>query len=475
MRKGRSCRAVSEPSERKLTTRIGRREFMGAVAAAAVAGCVSTSRTSSDSGRRPNVIIILLDDLGYADLGCQGISRDVETPNIDSLARSGVRFASAYSTAPVGSPARAALLTGRYQQRFGHEHNPGNLAGQVKLGIGLPPSEFTLGRILKDHGYATGIIGKWHLGAGEKQHPLTRGFEEFFGFLGGTHSYTTWDDITWGPIYRGMAAALGEEYLTDAFSREAVSFVKRHRRGPFFLYLAYNALRVPLEAPPEYLSRFPHIREESRRTLLAMLSAADDGIGRLLAALRESDLDGDTLIFVLSDNGGDPDGNASSNTPLRGGRGTLYEGGIRVPFILRRPGGPTGIVYDEPISTLDVLPTVLSATGSGPPRGRVFDGVNLLPYLTEGRGRKPHDTLYWRLGENFAVRIGEWKLVRSGRPVAALYKLSEDPGETRDLSEAQPKIVKALAADYARWQAQMIEPLWTLAPPGAEPPRRNTR
>jgi len=451
--------------------------LIAALATVALTGCVSTSETALDDAqapRKPNIVLILMDDLGYADLGCQGFFTDIQTPNIDSLARGGVRFTSAYATAPVGSPSRAALLTGRYQQRFGHERDTGSLTRVINDNIGLPASELTLADILKAEGYATGIIGKWHLGANDRYHPVNRGFDEFFGHLGAAHWYTVWDDHNWGPIYRGMAAARGDDYLTDAFSREAVSFVQRHHDEPFLLFLAYNAVHAPLQAPKEHLERFSYIADESRRTLAAMLSVADDGIGHLLQALRRSGIERDTLIFFMSDNGGDPGTNASRNDPLRGAKGSLYEGGIRVPFILRWPAAvPAGLVYDEPISTLDVFPTAVAAARVKLPRDRIFDGVNIVPYVTGENENSPRDALYWRWGDHFAMRRGQWKLVKSGRSEPALYDLDADVGERDDLAQNEARLVKKLTAEYARWQQQMAEPLWLA--PGQEPPRRNTR
>jgi arylsulfatase A-like enzyme len=462
-----------------LTSRIGRRDFLLALAAAAASGCVSLGGTRSDATatqRKPNIVLILLDDLGYADLGCQGVSQDIRTPHIDSLARGGIIFSSGYVMAPVCSPSRAALLTGRYQQRFGHEHNTGDLAREIKDDIGLPTSEITLADILKAEGYATGIIGKWHLGANDKYHPLNRGFDEFFGHLGGAHWYTVWDDPNWGPIYRGMASAVGDEYLTDAFSREAVAFVQRHRNEPFFLYLSYNAVHAPMQAPQKYLDRFPHIADQDRRTLAAMLSAADDGVGQLLRALQQTGLEQDTLIFCISDNGASPNSNSSRNDPLRATKGSLYEGGIRVPFILRWPARvPAELVYHDPACTLDILPTALAAAGGTPPKGRIFDGVNLIPYLTEEKRTQPHGTLFWRWGENFALRKDNWKLVKSHQPAPRLYDLSKDISEADDLYEQEPRIVKKLMAEYSRWEEQMVEPLWTVPRPGQELPRRNKR
>ena len=457
-----------------------RRDFLASLLAAAAAGCSGLDRLASvqtQSQSRPNVILIYIDDLGYADLGCQGAA-DLKTPNIDSLAHSGVRFTSGYVTAPLCSPSRAGLMTGRYQQRFGHEHNTGNPARMLEDDIGAPTSEIMVSDLLKSVGYATGCVGKWHLGVRDKYHPLNRGFDEYFGHLGGAHSYLDWGDTGWGEILRGMKPAHGDQYLTDAFSREAVSFIQRHQRRPFFLYLAYNAVHTPMQAPQKYLDRFPGIADPKRRTLAAMLSAVDDGVGQILAALRDAGVEDDTLIFCISDNGGPTNANASLNVPLNGRKGSMLDGGIRVPFIVRRPARlPAGLVYDHPVSTLDVLPTALAAAGKDLPRDRIIDGVDLTPFLTGEKKGVPHDVLFWRMGPRYAVRKGEWKLVQERTGGQALFDLSADIGETKDLARERPEKLKELLDDHARWDSQMVDALWQwhtadTAPRQARPQQR---
>jgi len=459
----RSAREDGDPKEHHgFAACIGRRDFLVALAAAAAAGCTtlrpSAPRTAQKT--RPNVLLIYIDDLGYADLGCQGAT-DLRTPHIDSLAQSGVRFTSGYVTAPLCSPSRAALMTGRYQQRFGHEYNTGNMQRQAAEDIGLPLPQRTLADALKEQGYATGVIGKWHLGVKDKFHPQRRGFDEFFGFLGGGHSYIEWGDAKRGAILRGAEIAQGDEYLTDAFSREAVEFIRRHQDEPFFLYLSYNAVHTPMQAPQKYLDRFLNIADPKRRTLAAMLSAMDDGVGQVLQTLRHAGIEENTLIFCISDNGGPTAANASRNDPLRSGKGSMYEGGIRVPFILRWPRRvPAGIVYADPVSTLDVFPTAVAAAGGVLPQDRVIDGVNLVPHLTRKQSIPPHEILLWRMGARFAIRKGKWKLVKSNSPDPELYDLSTDMGEADDVAPNRPELVEKLMAEYSRWDAQTVEPVW---------------
>ncbi len=425
--------------------------------------------------RKPNILIIVSDDQGYADVGFHGC-KDIPTPNLDSLAHSGVRFTNGYVSGPYCSPTRAGLLTGRYQQRFGHEFNPGATASE---NVGLPLSETTIADRLKAAGYVTGLVGKWHLGAAPKFHPQRRGFDEFFGFLGGAHPYLPGQGA---PIYRGTEVVAEKTYLTDAFAREAVSFVERHKHDPFLLYLAFNAVHTPMHATDDRLARFASIKDESRRKYAAMLTALDEAIGKVLHVLRTAELERDTLIVFLSDNGGPTmlgtTINGSRNDPLRGSKRTTLEGGIRVPFVVRWMGSlPEGAVYDQPVIQLDVLPTVLAAAGVKDEPESKIDGVNLLPYLKGGISVPPHDALYWRLGEQTAVRRGDWKLVRYDQTADAtgtksnaqsrakvtqprLYNLARDLHESNDLAAAHPQKVEELQGLWNSWAAQLKEPLW---------------
>lgn len=411
---------------------------------------------------RPNIVFIAADDLGYGELGVQG-SRDIPTPRIDSIAAEGIRFTNGYVSCPVCSPTRAGWLTGRYQQRFGHEFNPGP-AHRADPAFGLPLSETTLAERLKAAGYATALIGKWHLGYRPQFHPLRRGFDEFFGFLAGAHPYLPRPGA--GAILRGTSPVEESEYLTDAFAREAVAFIERNKQRPFFLHLSFNAVHAPLEAAAKYLERFAGIPQERRRTFAAMLSAMDDAVGRVLAALRAHGLEDDTLIIFISDNGGPTRNTTSRNDPLRGYKGQVLEGGIRVPFLMQwKRRLPRGGTCDAPVIALDIVPTVLAAAGL--PLPDPLDGVNLLPLLTGERRGVPHAALYWRFGPQAAIRKGDWKMVRLGEGPAQLYNLAEDVGETRNLAAAQPARLKELIEDWEAWNRQLVPPRWQAPAPAA--------
>ncbi len=432
-----------------------RREFLARFGAGAAWLALSRLGWAQalETSPRPNVVLIFSDDQGYADIGCQGCT-DISTPNLDAICAGGTRFSSGYVTAPVCSPSRAGLMTGRYQQRYGHEHNPGN-----SREAGLPLTETTLADHLKAAGYATGMVGKWHLGMLEKQNPINRGFDEFFGFLHGAHSYIVPNDSRRDPIRRGLKPVQESAYLTDAFGREACDFIQRHAAEPFFFYLAFNAVHAPLEATRGYMSRFPHIEDPRRRTFAAMMAAMDDAVGNVLTTLRSQGLEQDTLVFFISDNGGPTPQTTSRNDPLRGYKGQVYEGGIRVPFALRWPGHiPAGMVYDRPVSSLDVVPTVLAAAGVRIPRG--LDGVNLTPFLSGAMSGDPHEQLFWRMGRKTAVRRGKWKLLREARGDYELYDLGNDIAETNNLAQIEPERLAELQGALAAWDAEMIDPLW---------------
>lgn len=409
---------------------------------------------------RPNIIVIVGDDLGWGELSVQGFTKDIPTPHLDSIAQNGVRFTNGYVSCPVCSPTRAGLITGRYQQRFGHEFNPGPEEQSADT-FGLPLSEATLPSLLKKAGYDTGMVGKWHLGYRPEYHPLRRGFDEFFGFLGGAHPYLDPGSRA-APILRGTEKVEEKEYLTDAFTREAAAFVSKKRAAPYFLYLTYNAVHNPLESTGNYLTRFPSIPEGKRRTFAAMLSAMDDGVGTILKSLRESKQLDNTLLFFISDNGGPTLQTTSGNGSLRGYKGQTLEGGIRVPFMAQWPGRiAAGRTESAPAISLDIFPTALSAAGT-PPTSNI-DGVNLLPRLARGAKPVPAEqrSLYWRFGAQAALRRGDWKLVRQGADDPwQMYNLSTDIGESKDLAPAEPERLKSLAADWQSWNAQLAAPLW---------------
>ena len=445
-----------------------RRRFMQYSAAALAAGGLGAPMWPRNArgaqtgalpgGDKPNIVLIFVDDLGYGELGCQG-NTDIPTPRIDELAAGGVRFTQGYVTAPVCSPSRAGLLTGRYQQRFGHEFNPGK-ADRESGQFGLPLDQVTFADHLKALGYATGVVGKWHLGNEEEYFPTRRGFDEFFGFLSGANDYFHKKKRRKGkPIMRGEDEVIEKEYLTDAFAREAESFIDRHAGSPFLLYLSLNAVHKPLQADQARLDKFAHIQNEKRRKFAAMTDAMDQCTGRVLDRLRALGLEDNTLVAFISDNGGPTTKTTSGNGPLNGFKGQVLEGGIRIPFMMKWPGVlPSGDVYETPVSTLDMLPTMLDAAGRGEPPG--IDGVSLLPFLTGERKGAPHPNLFWRIGAQHAVRAGDWKLVQLKKGGPKLFDLFTDVGETNDLAASRPDKLKELKALFDDWNASNVDALW---------------
>ena len=424
-------------------------------------------------------MLIVADDLGYADLGVHG-GRDVPTPHIDALLAGGVRCTSGYVSAPYCSPSRAGLLTGRYQTRFGHEFNP-HVGDEATLG--LPLDQKTIADRLRAAGYATGLVGKWHQGFSPAHHPLARGFDHYFGFLAGGHNYLLNKDAqprfgsahSHDLLYRGREHVKVDGYSTELFTDEALGFFDRGGGRPWFLYLAYNAVHTPLEVLKKYGDRVPAaVTDPARRGYLSLLVGLDDNVGRLMAHLRKTGKDKDTLVFFFSDNGGAGRKpflayNAASNAPLRGDKGQTLEGGVRVPFGVRWPGRlPAGAVYPHPVTALDVLPTALVAAGAAVPPG--LDGVDLLPHLSGANPAPPHAALYWRFGPQKAVRKGDWKLV-DWRDFEAktqsgwrLYDLARDVGEATDLSAANPQVVAELSRAWEAWDAGNVPPRWHGSP-----------
>jgi arylsulfatase A-like enzyme len=427
-----------------------------------------TGFTRADS-KRPNILVIVADDLGYGELTCQG-NPQIPTPHVDSLAKNGVRFTSGYVSGPYCSPTRAGLMTGRYQQRFGHEFNPGPAEAAVE-NFGLSLKEVTLAERLKSAGYATGMFGKWHLGYKPQFHPLKRGFEEYYGFLAGAHPYLTIGPANGNnPILRGTTPVKEIDYTTDAFGREAAAYIEKHKDQPWFVYLPFNAVHAPLQTLPKYRDRFASIADDKRRTFAAMLSAMDDNIGLVLAKLREHKLEENTLIFFFSDNGGPTAQITSKNDPLRGHKAQVWEGGIRIPFIVQWNGRiPGGKVDDRPVIQLDIHPTALAAAGVEVPNNAKLDGLNLLPYLTGEKNEPPHAALFWRFGKQRAVRAGDWKLTDMGDG-AQLFNVTKDIGEKENLAAKEPEKLKQLEAAYKGWNAGNVEPAW--GPPRAAATRQ---
>ncbi len=412
---------------------------------------------------KPNVLLIVSDDQGYADAGFQG-SKEVPTPHLDRLAQAGLRCTSGYVTHPFCSPTRAGLMTGRYQQRFGHENNP--FYDPADHREGLPTSEKLLPEHLRAAGYVTGWVGKWHLGAAPEFRPPQRGFMETYGFIGGGHRYRGWQtnvQVEYQvPIERDGVPVETPPHLTAAFGHEGAAFIQRHRAEPWFLYLAFNAPHTPHEPPPERLAAFAAIANPQHRAYVAQISLMDDAIGEVLGALRASGQERRTLVFFFSDNGG-PNIAGADNAPLRGHKGSTYEGGVRVPFLVSWPGRlPEGKTYALPVSSVDVLATALAAAGAVMPTDRTYDSVNLLPYLAGEKKGAPHERLFWRSGARGAVREGPWKLVRAGT-TNELYQLDDDIGETKNLAAAQPETLQRLAAAFDAWNRELIPPAF----PGA--------
>jgi arylsulfatase A-like enzyme len=408
------------------------------------------------------VVVILTDDQGFADISFNPHHpREVSTPHMDALARAGVWFSQAYITGNVCSPTRAGLLTGRYQQRAGVY-----TAGEG--GSGIAKSEKIAPQFLKPAGYVSGAFGKWHLGLTIEQSPVGRGFDEWYGFLGrGAHSYfdLAQKDPANLPMYRNGVEIKDEGYLTTRLTDEAVAFIHRHQSRPYYIHLAYNAVHAPAEAPADDIARFR--REfpglpESRIVLMAMLHHLDLGVGRVVAALKQTGVWENTLLFFLTDNGGSKAMDAN-NTPLRGYKQQNYEGGIRTPFIVSWPARfPGGRTIDTPVSSLDILPTALDAAGVPPPRDKPFDGETLLPLLAS-RQQTHAATFYWSEGGEaggWAVRSGDWKLVTQRNQLKPeLFNLASDPGEQTDLAGNQREKVAELSRLYDAWLDQMAEPM----------------
>lgn len=413
----------------------------------------------AQSTAKPNIVLILADDLGYADISVHGC-KDIPTPHIDSLARNGVRFSDAYVSCPVCSPTRAGLMTGRYQQRFGHWYNPGP-PREASEQLGLPLDETTMAKMLKDAGYVTGLVGKWHLGHSPDRHPMKRGFDEFFGFLGGSHDYFKAQDTKLNGIRRGTEPVDEKEYLTEALARESADFITRHKTDPFFLYLAFNAVHTPMQAPQKYLERFSQITNPKRRMHAAMVSAMDDGIGRVLSTLKDNNLLDNTLVIFLSDNGGPTEVNGSDNTPFSGGKGTVMEGGIRVPLLMQWPAKfPAGKVLDTPVISLDILPTAVSAAGGTIPDGISIDGKDLARHILGKEEDAPHDALFWAYrDEQKVIRSGKWKLVVT-KDASRLYNLEKDIAEKTDLASENPEQVHQLRKTLDAWASELKPPLW---------------
>jgi len=439
---------------------------------------------------RPNIIVFMVDDLGYADVSAYGINR-LPTPNIDRIGNDGVKFTDAYVTAPVCAPSRAALNTGRYQNRFGFEFNNGPASRDSEERLGLPTSEVTIAQELKSLGYTTGLIGKWHLGSNDEHYPTNRGFDDFVGILTGATMYIdptvpgvrslyTGEAATGAYITRGQYNQVVEgpdrevvhnerEYLTDYFGRRAVESVRSYAAAdnPYFLYLGFTAPHDPMVVTEKYYNRFPHIESELHRIYAAMVSALDDAVGTVLDAVEASGEADNTIIFFLSDNGcAAYYPGMCSCEPLRGGKLSHYEGGVRVPFLMRWPAElEGGQVFREVSSSMDIFPTLIEAAGGKLRTDRVYDGVDLMPFLKGERAGPPHTELVWRRQPMVSIRKGDWKLWKSlTGEYTLLFNLKDDLNEASNVAAENPEIVRELEAAIEQWGEDMVDPAWPSRP-----------
>jgi arylsulfatase A-like enzyme len=456
-----------------------------------LSACAATppqpSASDAADARPPNIILIVADDLGYGDIGVNGASL-IRTPNIDALAARGVNFTSGYVTAAVCAPSRMAIMTGRHQQRLGYEFNP-----RRRQDLGIPEGTATIPALLRDRGYRTALIGKWHLGRTPELHPLNRGFDEFFGNTGGSNGSL----VTPGPgdewmsdqvqgtrqgfipmsLFRGTEPVeVTGGYLPDILTDEAASFIERNRSQPFFLVLTHNAPHSPLQASAQYLEPYRGVPDQATRIYAAMVAALDASVGRIVETLRRNGLEENTLIVFMSDNGCAAyiGAGACSNGPLQGFKGTYFEGGVRVPMVAYWPNHiEGGRVFEHPVSSMDWSATFLGIGGSDA-TATPLDGRNLLPFIENPALGAPRSMLVWRTQPNFSIRDGDWKLLSIERSdgagmVTLLFNLRTDPGETRDVSAEHPEIVARLTGLFQEWQRDVPNPAFESQRTGSFP------
>jgi arylsulfatase A-like enzyme len=439
----------------------------------------------SHAASRPNVLLIISDDQGYPDLGCIG-RKPLLTPNLDRLAAEGVRATNFYVTWPACTPSRGSVLTGRFPQRnglydmvrndmvnYGHRYTPQEYAVSPEMTLGLDIREQTLGDALRQAGYATGVVGKWDMGQARRFLPLQRGFDFFFGHGNNGIDYYTHERYGVPSLFRGNERTEADKgaYATGLFKRESLRFIRESAAKPWFLYLAFNAPHgassfapgfegregekkegAGVQVPDQYAApyRAQGIREPLARYYGAV-TCMDEAIGEILAVLRESDIEKDTFVIFLSDNGGSGNG---GNAPLKGAKSTMWEGGLRVPFIARWPGRiPAGRVLDDFLTSLEIFPTLLAATGAKPPPGVKLDGFDMLPIFT-GTEKSPRTEMFWQRRGDKAVRVGKWKWIESEKG-AGLFDLAADLGETKDLSNDKPDVLANVKGRWEAWRKEM--------------------
>jgi len=434
-----------------------RREFLKFVAAGA-AGLFECGRAEARSraAGKPNIILIMADDLGYGDIGCYG-SEAIKTPNIDALAKGGMKFTDYHSNCPVCSPTRAALLTGRYQQRSGIEGVVYAKGPARQTGLAL--EETTFAEVLKKRGYATALFGKWHLGYNVEFNPIRQGFDEFRGYVSGNvdfHSHI--DGAGFDDWWKNLEKVPEEGYTTDLITKHGVDFIERHKDHPFCLYLPHEAVHSPYQGrndPPERLLGGKKGRKAQGQEITGaykeMIEVMDEGVGRIVETVRRLGLERKTFIFFCSDNGATKQG---SNGTLAGYKGSLWEGGHRVPAVAYWPGKiEPGTTTNQTVLGMDLFATMASIAGANLPAGLKLDGVDLLGMMTKNENL-PERTLFWRYRNEKAVRRGPWKLLaRDGK--TALYNLDEDLGEKNDLARTERRMFKRLEDELAVWDREV--------------------
>ncbi|MGC3972514.1 MAG: sulfatase-like hydrolase/transferase [Pirellulales bacterium] len=440
------------------------------LAALVMLGGISTA-AGADAPAKPNIVLINADDLGYGDLTCYG-NREVIAPEIDRLAKEGVRCTQFYVTWPACTPSRASLLTGRYPQRhglydmirndmvnYGHRYTETEYAVSPEMTLGMDERERTIADVLKAAGYRCGVVGKWDGGRARRYLPLQRGFDFFYGFANTGIDYWTHQRYSIESMFRGNDRVEEEGYSTDLFGREAVRFIRESKGKPFFLYVPFNAPhgasnleKDSYQAPPETIALYKDRDPKDKQTkYLAMVTRMDERIGDIRRALEEIGAADNTLIVVSSDNGGS--GNIH-NVPLRGQKSTMFEGGLRVPLIAWWPKRlPAGTVNDQFLTSLEWLPTLAALAGAKLPEGVKLDGFDMLPVLAAGE-TSSRTKMFWQRRDDRAARVGNWKWVASAKG-AGLFDLANDPSEKHDLSSERPEVVKQMEAEFASWRKEM--------------------